>query len=41
MADSCQILTRSVLSLPMHSELTHEQQDRVIEAVKFYFSDKD
>ena len=41
MADSCQILTRSVLSLPMHSELTHEQQDRVIESVKFYFSDKD
>ncbi len=30
-------LTSEVLSLPMHTELTHDQQDRIIDAIRDFF----
>ena len=36
--DISQNLADSVLSLPMHTELTHEEQDRVISAIKEFFN---
>lgn len=36
--DISQCLADSVLSLPMHTELTHDQQDEVIAAIKEFFS---